>query len=69
METVNFKTNIKCSGCVAQVTPELNKVIGEGNWQVDVSSPDKLLKVNNGSAIPGILEAVRRARFKAEQII
>ncbi len=28
METLKFKTNINCGGCVAKVTPELNATEG-----------------------------------------
>lgn len=69
METVKFKTNIKCSGCVAQVTPELNKAVGEINWQVDIASPNKILSITtNNLVIRKILEAVQKAGFKAEQL-
>ena len=45
MKTLQFKTNIKCSGCVANVSAELNKTLGEDNWKVDVQSPDKILSL------------------------
>jgi copper chaperone len=69
METIKFKTNIKCSGCVAQVTPELNKAAGESNWQVDITSPNKTLSIyTNNADVDRILEAVQKAGFKAEQL-
>ena len=46
METKKFKTNIKCSGCVATVTPHLNEAVGEANWNVDITDPAKILSVN-----------------------
>ena len=45
METLKFKTNIKCSGCIATVTPFLNKTVGAENWQVDIQAPEKTLTV------------------------
>jgi copper chaperone CopZ len=49
MNTYQFKTNIKCGGCVANVTPHLdsNKEINE--WKVDIASPDKVLTVQTES--------------------
>lgn len=38
METLQFKTNINCSGCVAKVTPELNETEGIWHWNVDTNS-------------------------------
>jgi copper chaperone len=67
METLKFKTNIKCSGCVAKVTPELNNTAGEHNWSVDIQSPDKILTVVAEDLTPEqVREAVNRAGFQAE---
>lgn len=45
METLKFKTNIKCDACVAKITPGLNETVGEGNWEVDLSDPQRILTV------------------------
>ena len=46
MDTIQFKTNIKCSGCIAKVTEILNATAGEDNWEVDLQSADKILTVS-----------------------
>ncbi|MGI4728700.1 MAG: heavy-metal-associated domain-containing protein [Janthinobacterium lividum] len=46
METLKFKTNINCGGCVAKVTPILNGLQGVKNWEVDTAGKDKILTVN-----------------------
>jgi copper chaperone len=69
MKTIQFKTNIKCSGCVATVTPELNKTVGENNWTVDLQSPDRVLTVSaEGLTETSIKEAVEKAGYKAEAL-
>ena len=70
METQQFKTTIKCSGCVAQVTPALYELLGENNWKVDVQNPDKVLTVNPISPVTTsqIIEAISQTGFKAETI-
>ncbi|MBO9636310.1 MAG: heavy-metal-associated domain-containing protein [Chitinophagaceae bacterium] len=69
METVQFKTNIKCSGCVAKATPFLNEAAGEDNWEVDVNNPDKLLTVSKDEVkIAEIKQAVEKAGFTAVEI-
>ncbi len=69
METIQFKTNIKCAGCVANVSPELNNVIGENNWKVDTQSTDKILTVaKDGISELEIKTAVEKAGYKAERI-
>ncbi|HJT72486.1 MAG TPA: heavy-metal-associated domain-containing protein [Chitinophaga sp.] len=69
METVQFKTNIKCSGCIATVTPVLNEVAGKDNWEVDLQSPDKLLTVATDKASKEeIQQAVKKAGYEAEAL-
>ena len=69
METVQFKTNIKCSGCIAGVTPALNEVAGDNNWEVNLQTADKILTVSTEKASEQqIKEAVERAGYKAEVI-
>lgn len=68
METLNFKTNIKCSGCVATVTPFLNDIEQVDGWNVDTDSPDKILTVQTTDNRIGeeVRKAVQRAGYKAE---
>ena len=68
METIQFKTNIKCSGCVARVTPFLNEALGEGTWEVDYNNPSKILTVAGQNEKPKVIEAVEKAGYKAEPI-
>jgi copper chaperone len=69
METLKFKTNIKCSGCVAGVTPSLNNTVGENNWKVDIQNPDKILTVTTqGITSDEVMKAVKNAGFQAEVI-
>lgn len=45
MKTLKFKTNIKCGGCIATVTPHLNSAETVEKWEVDIANPDKILTV------------------------
>lgn len=68
METIKFKTTIKCSGCVAQATPYLNEAAGEHNWNVDTTDPLKVLSVSGVKDPAKVVEAVNRAGYQAEII-
>jgi len=69
MKAIQFKTNIKCSGCVAKVTPELNKSVGENNWHVDIDNTDKVLTVSGEGIDEAVVKtAVEKAGYKAEKI-
>ncbi|RIV17446.1 copper chaperone [Fibrisoma montanum] len=67
METIKLKTNIKCGGCIATVTPFLNESVGAGNWQVDTQNPDKILTVQTEAVTADTVKAaVQQAGYKAE---
>ena len=68
MQTLKFKTNIKCSGCIAKSTPYLNEAVGEDNWEVDINNPNKVLTVatNDGVEPTKVIKAVEAAGFNAE---
>jgi copper chaperone len=68
METIKFKTTIKCSGCVAKATPFLNEALGEDNWEVDIQNPSKVLTVLGESDKTKVIQAVEKAGYKAEQL-
>lgn len=68
MKTLKFKTNINCNGCVASVTPFLNKIEGI-NWEVDTENPDKILTVETQN-IPEeeIIKAIQKAGFEVKPV-
>ena len=68
METIQFKTTIKCSGCLAKATPYLNEALGEDNWEVDYNNPSKVLTVVGEQDAAKVIEAVEKAGYKAEKI-
>ena len=68
METLKFKTNIKCGGCVAKVTPGLNETAGINQWEVDINNPEKILTVTGESKEDQIVAAVKDAGFVVEKI-
>ena len=66
-KALKFKTNIKCMGCVATVTPVLNETVGEGNWAVDLQSPERQLTVEAEKIEPAeVIAALGKVGFKAE---
>ncbi|CAG5001212.1 MULTISPECIES: heavy-metal-associated domain-containing protein [Dyadobacter] len=68
METLKFKTNIKCGGCVAKVTSGLNETAGTGNWDVDINNPEKILTVSSDGNEDSIISAVKEAGFVIEKV-
>lgn len=69
MNALKFKTTIKCGGCIATVTPFLNKIDGISTWSVDTNSPDKILTVETETVSPEeITNTLKTAGYQANLI-
>jgi copper chaperone len=68
METLQFKTNIKCGGCIATVTPFLDGDQEIEKWQVDLESADRILTVETSLSPDEVTEIVKKAGYNAEEI-
>jgi copper chaperone len=67
METLKFKTNVNCGGCVATVTPHMNQVKGILKWSVDTTNPMKVLTVETSELDPDVIvETLKSAGYKAD---
>jgi copper chaperone len=42
---MTFKTNLNCGNCVSKVTDFLDETIGVGKWSVDLTAPERFLRV------------------------
>lgn len=70
METLKFKTNIKCGGCINAVTPHLNNLSGVDQWEVDTQNPDKVLTVESGTGLESqkVIDTLKGAGYTAETL-
>ncbi|WP_281635338.1 heavy-metal-associated domain-containing protein [Flavobacterium marginilacus] len=67
--SLQFKTNINCDGCIAKVTPFLNDAKGIFQWEVDTENKDKILTIKtDGITKEEIIEKVQEAGFKIESL-
>lgn len=67
METLKFKTNVNCGGCVATVTPHMNQVKGIVKWSVDTTNPMKILTVETSKLDSDVIvETLKSAGYKAD---
>ncbi|MBG6234131.1 copper chaperone [Pedobacter sp. CAN_A7] len=67
METLTFKTNIKCGGCIATVTPFLNAKKEISSWDVQTDHADKTLTVEGDITAAEVIHTLNEAGFQAEQ--
>ena len=56
METLQFKTNIKCGACVEKAGKALNEASEIKEWSVDVNSSDKILTVKGDNISQEMVE-------------
>lgn len=69
MKEVKFKTNIKCTGCLAKVTPHMQELTELEEWNVDIYNPHKILTVKGPEGFESdVIDAVKAAGFNAEEI-
>jgi copper chaperone CopZ len=67
MNTIKFKTNINCGGCLSKVTPILNSEKNIEKWNVNLESDDRILTVETSDLTEEELKkTVQKAGFKAE---
>jgi copper chaperone CopZ len=68
MKTFTFTTNINCGGCIATVTPFMEKAAGILEWKVDIADPKKPLTVKTESlSADEIISIVKSAGFEIKE--
>jgi len=73
MQTLKFKTTVKCEGCINAITPYMRAIEGIESWKVDLSSPDKILEVTvlNGETkniSDAVISGLKEAGYFAQLI-
>ncbi len=67
MKILSFKTTLKCNGCIAAVKPALDSIDGITKWEVDLTTPDRILSVETEleDAAAKITTAFKKAGYEA----
>jgi copper chaperone CopZ len=70
MKDIQFKTNIKCMGCINTVKPHLDALEHLQSWEVDLSTPDRVLsaKLDDETSPDAILQALEKAGYTATEL-
>ena len=69
METLKFRTSIRCQGCVATVTPFMNQLKGVVRWSVDLAHPRRVLTVEGSGISPEqVIAALSKAGYQANPV-
>lgn len=67
---MKIKTNAKCAGCSAAIKKALASIAPAEEWEIDLSSPDRILTYKGSSepSVDAVMAAVRAAGFQAEAL-
>jgi len=69
IQTLRFKTSLKCSGCVRAITPGLESLNTIEHWNVDLESPEKVLEVQATDDISEmVIESVKKAGYQISRL-
>lgn len=69
METMTFKTNAKCMGCLAKIEEILQDKMNREEWNLDLPDSNRPLTVTSDKLAAGeIVELISKAGFKIEQM-
>ena len=67
MQTLKFKTTMKCNGCVQTVTPFLENSNNIQNWSVNLQTPDRVLTVQTVGDAEEVKNLLKEAGYQVEQ--
>lgn len=70
MKTIRFKTNLKCSNCVAKVQKKLDEEVRIIKWSVDLQSPDRVLSIEteNDGVEAVVMDILKAAGYRAMKL-
>ena len=73
MQTLRFKSSLKCNGCVNAIKPGMDAINGIKRWRVFLDVQDKTIEVDLGDSnseeiAKTVTEAVTKAGYKIERI-
>jgi copper chaperone CopZ len=55
---MTIDTKINCGGCIAKVQGDLNELLGEGNWSVDTTLPNKPLTFSDNVDVEEVMDVL-----------
>lgn len=69
MKTLQFKTSLKCSGCVEKIKTDLDQDKNISEWNVDMNTNPKVLTVKGDNITAKEIETLlEKSGYKAESI-
>lgn len=65
--TAFLRTSLQCMACVSKVEKELNELLGQNNWEIDLTNPSKILTIDNSTdKLQDVINIINSKGFDAE---
>lgn len=65
--TASLRTSLQCMACVSKVENELNELLGQNNWEIDLTNPSKILTIDNSTdKLQDVINIINSKGFDAE---
>lgn len=69
MSTLQFKTSLKCGGCVKAITPAMDEIEGITSWSAELASLPCILSVEADTDVEQeVTSAVKNAGYSIEKL-
>jgi len=73
MQSLKFKTNLKCNGCVNAIKPRLEGIKEIKSWHVDLENPDRIVEIipvelADDKLTDKIINEIEQAGYTAQKI-
>ena len=62
---MTIDTKVNCNNCISKLQHELNQLLGEGKWSVNINLPNKPLTFSDNADVEEVLDLLEEFNMNA----
>ena len=62
---MTIDTKVNCNNCISKIQYELNQLLGEGKWNVNINLPNKPLTFSDNADVEEVLDLLEEFNMNA----
>lgn len=62
---MTIDTKVNCNNCISKIQYELNQLLGEGKWNVNINLPNKPLTFSDNANVEEVLDLLEEFNMNA----
>jgi hypothetical protein len=62
---MTIDTKVNCNNCISKIQHELNQLLGEGKWSVNINLPNKPLTFPDDAVVEEVLDLLEEFNMSA----